>query len=86
MTTNDHNLLTHPAVILLNDLIRRESVTPNDAGCQEILAARLAAMGFQCEWMPFGEVTNLFTPSGYKRRLVKTFIQDALVGLRGQDA
>lgn len=33
-----------------------------------------------------GEVTNLFTPSGYKRRLVKTFIQDALVGLRGQDA
>jgi len=31
-----------------------------------------------------GKITNLFTPSGYKRRLVKTFIRDALVELRTQ--
>ena len=29
-----------------------------------------------------GEVTNLFTPSGYKRRLVKALVKDALVELR----
>ncbi len=31
-----------------------------------------------------GEVTNLFSPSGYKRRLVKALIRDALVELREQ--
>jgi len=31
-----------------------------------------------------GEVTNLFTPSGYKRRLVKALVKDALIDLRDQ--
>jgi 4-hydroxybenzoyl-CoA reductase subunit beta len=31
-----------------------------------------------------GEVTNLFTPSGYKRRLVKALVKDALIELRDQ--
>jgi hypothetical protein len=31
-----------------------------------------------------GEITNIFTPSGYKRRLVKALIRDALVELREQ--
>lgn len=31
-----------------------------------------------------GEVTNLFTPSGYKRRLIKALVRDALIELRGQ--
>jgi succinyl-diaminopimelate desuccinylase len=28
------------------DLIRRDSVTPNDGGCQDVLIARLEALGF----------------------------------------
>jgi 4-hydroxybenzoyl-CoA reductase subunit beta len=31
-----------------------------------------------------GEITNLFTPSGYKRRLVKALVKDALIELRDQ--
>ncbi len=49
---------------LLDALIRRQSVTPDDAGCQELLAAELASLGFSCESMPFGEVTNLWARRG----------------------
>ncbi len=64
MTTVNENELTHPSVILLNDLVRRASVTPDDAGCQDILAQRLEALGFHCESMRFGEVTNLWARRG----------------------
>lgn len=64
MTTVAGNPLAHPSVKLLNELIRCKSVTPEDAGCQEILAARLAALGFKCESMPFGDVTNLWATRG----------------------
>jgi succinyl-diaminopimelate desuccinylase len=46
------------------ELIRRPSVTPEDGGCQQIIAARLAAIGFRIEPMPFGEVTNLWARRG----------------------
>lgn len=46
------------------DLISRRSVTPEDAGCQERMAERLAACGFAIEWMPFGEVKNLWARRG----------------------
>lgn len=46
------------------DLIRRPSVTPEDAGCQALLAGRLAALGFRCTAMPFGEVQNLWAERG----------------------
>ncbi|WP_295392713.1 succinyl-diaminopimelate desuccinylase [uncultured Thiodictyon sp.] len=46
------------------ELIRRPSVTPIDAGCQDLLAGRLAAIGFRIERMPFGEVTNLWARRG----------------------
>jgi len=46
------------------ELIRRPSVTPDDAGCQALLAARLAAAGFQVETLQFGEVTNLWARRG----------------------
>jgi succinyl-diaminopimelate desuccinylase len=45
---------------LISDLISRDSVTPRDGGCQEVLIKRLEAIGFDCERMPFGEVTNLW--------------------------
>jgi len=53
-----------PAIALLCDLIRRPSVTPDDAGCQDILKERLEAAGFECETMQFAEVTNLWARRG----------------------
>ena len=45
---------------LTKELIRRRSVTPEDAGCQALLAKRLAAAGFTVEHMRFGDVDNLW--------------------------
>lgn len=53
-----------PALELAQELIRRRSVTPEDAGCQDVIAARLAAAGFRCEPMRFGEVSNLWARRG----------------------
>ena len=53
-----------PVLSLLFDLIRRRSVTPDDAGCQELIASRLRQLGFECETMVFGEVTNLWARHG----------------------
>lgn len=53
-----------PALELAQDLIRRRSVTPEDGGCQDLIAARLAAAGFRCEPMRFGEVSNLWARRG----------------------
>ncbi len=46
------------------DLIRRRSVTPDDAGCQALLAEHLKALGFHAEPMRFGEVDNLWLRRG----------------------
>jgi succinyl-diaminopimelate desuccinylase len=45
-------------------LIRRPSVTPDDAGCQELIAERLARAGFQVESLRFNDVTNLWARRG----------------------
>lgn len=45
------------------DLMARASVTPADAGCQELIRARLEPLGFACETLTFGEVTNLWARS-----------------------
>jgi succinyl-diaminopimelate desuccinylase len=49
---------------LARELIRRPSVTPADAGCQDLMAERLAAVGFRIEPMPCGDVTNLWARRG----------------------
>ena len=41
------------------ELIPRHSVTPDDAGCQQVLATRLSQGGFHCEHLRFGETDNL---------------------------
>ena len=46
------------------ELIARPSVTPDDAGCQQLIGARLAASGFHCEHLRFGEVDNLWAVHG----------------------
>jgi succinyl-diaminopimelate desuccinylase len=52
------------ALALARDLIARKSVTPEDGGCQPMLAARLERSGFRCEPMQFGEVSNLWARRG----------------------
>jgi len=49
---------------LTQELIMRRSVTPDDAGCQQLLATRLEKSGFHCQRLPFGEVQNLFATHG----------------------
>ncbi|MGB5492925.1 MAG: M20/M25/M40 family metallo-hydrolase, partial [Sedimenticolaceae bacterium] len=46
------------------DLIRRPSVTPEDAGCQTLMMQRLAAQGFCTEPLPFGNVENFWARRG----------------------
>ncbi len=58
------------ALQLAKELIARRSITPEDGGCQELLAARLARSGFRCEPMKFGDVTNLWARRGTARPLV----------------
>ncbi len=58
-----------PTLDLAAELIRRPSVTPEDGGCQDLLAARLAAIGFRIEHLPFGEVRNLWARRGVDRPL-----------------
>jgi succinyl-diaminopimelate desuccinylase len=58
------------ALELAKELIARRSVTPEDGGCQELLAARLAKAGFRCEPMKFGEVTNLWARRGTEHPVV----------------
>ena len=53
-----------PTLELTCDLIRRQSVTPEDAGCLDQIRARLEALGFVLERMPFGEVDNLWARRG----------------------
>jgi len=47
------------------DLIARASVTPDDAGCQALLAGRLQRAGFSCEHLRLGEVDNLWATHGH---------------------
>lgn len=56
--------LNHPEIALLNELVERPSVTPDDAGCQAILAGRLERLGFVCETLKFNDVTNLWARRG----------------------
>src|SRR5260221_640166 len=55
---------------LARELIARRSVTPEDGGCQEFLAARLARVGFALEPVRRGEVTNLWARRGDARPLL----------------
>ena len=54
----------NPTLELTEDLISRASVTPEDGGCLELLAARLSALGFACERLDSGpadfRVSNLW--------------------------
>ncbi|RLA58034.1 MAG: succinyl-diaminopimelate desuccinylase [Gammaproteobacteria bacterium] len=46
------------------ELIRRPSVTPEDAGCQALMMERLQQLGFTCTGLPCGEVSNFWAEHG----------------------
>jgi succinyl-diaminopimelate desuccinylase len=50
-------------------LIERPSVTPDDQGCQQLLAERLQAIGFHTEHLRFDEVDNLWARRGNSKPL-----------------
>lgn len=49
---------------LAQHLIQHPSISPNDEGCQQLIAERLQAVGFQIEWLPFGDTLNLWATHG----------------------
>jgi len=49
---------------LAQALIARPSITPEDAGCQELISAHLRPLGFRCETLQFGAVRNLWASWG----------------------
>ena len=49
---------------LAQQLIACASVTPDDAGCQQLISERLQRAGFRCEHLRFGEVDNLWATHG----------------------
>jgi succinyl-diaminopimelate desuccinylase len=51
------------------ELLRRHSVTPDDAGCQQLISGRLQALGFHIEHLRFGEVDNLWARRGTRAPL-----------------
>jgi succinyl-diaminopimelate desuccinylase len=53
-----------PTLELACELIRRPSVTPDDQGCQPLLAARLKKIGFEIEHLHSGGVDNLWARRG----------------------
>jgi len=64
MPSTSPNLQLSPTLELACDLIRRRSVTPEDAGCQEMMIARLEAIGFKAERLRFGDVDNFWAVRG----------------------
>ncbi|KOR32980.1 succinyl-diaminopimelate desuccinylase [Achromatium sp. WMS3] len=53
-----------PTLNLAMELIRCPSITPQDAGCQELLISRLEPLGFKIERLKYADVTNLWAYHG----------------------
>jgi len=58
---------------LLKDLVSRESVTPKDAGCQDVLVKRLSKLGFKEERLDFDDTQNIWLRRGEVKPLL-TFL------------
>lgn len=56
--------MLHPVIKLAQQLIACESITPQDAGCQQIIANELAEANFKYHPLPFENVTNLWATHG----------------------
>jgi succinyl-diaminopimelate desuccinylase len=59
-----------PTLALACELIARRSITPDDAGCQTLIAARLAPLGFRAEPLVSAGVTNTWLRRGTSAPIV----------------
>lgn len=55
---------------LAQQLIQRPSISPDDQGCQQLIAERLEKLGFYIEWLPFNDTLNLWATHGSTRPVV----------------
>ncbi|MCK4494111.1 MAG: succinyl-diaminopimelate desuccinylase [Methylococcales bacterium] len=55
---------------LLNELIKKKSITPKDEGCQDLLSQRLTPLGFIDERMDFGDTQNSWLRRGESKPLL----------------
>ncbi|MFQ1015313.1 succinyl-diaminopimelate desuccinylase [Avibacterium paragallinarum] len=55
---------------LAQQLIQRPSISPDDQGCQQLIAERLEKLGFHIEWLPFNDTLNLWATHGSTRPVV----------------
>lgn len=69
-STPEHRSPDGATLALARELISRKSITPEDSGCQDLLARRLAPLGFHIEHMRCGEVENLWARRGTDAPLV----------------
>jgi succinyl-diaminopimelate desuccinylase len=62
--------LKNETLELARALIRRRSVTPEDAGCQQLIAEHLVPLGFKAEEFRCNDVVNLWIRHGTAKPLV----------------
>src|ERR1700722_8722273 len=62
--------MTSDVTKLAQELISCPSITPDDAGCQQIIRARLEKLGFRCETLKFEDVENLWARYGEQAPLI----------------
>ncbi|EIJ70471.1 succinyl-diaminopimelate desuccinylase [Pasteurella bettyae] len=62
--------MKHKIIELAQNLIRRPSISPDDQGCQMMIAERLQKLGFTIEWMPFNNTINLWAKHGSSAPLI----------------
>lgn len=60
---------SNPTLALTMALIEKPSVTPEDAGCQHLMAERLAKIGFNIEMLPFHDTLNMWARHGQGKPL-----------------
>ncbi|KXS39707.1 MAG: succinyl-diaminopimelate desuccinylase [Halomonadaceae bacterium T82-2] len=65
MSSSDSPASLSPTLELAMALMRRPSVTPDDAGCQALMIERLERLGFRVQRLPFGEVENFWAVRGH---------------------
>ncbi|UCV02276.1 succinyl-diaminopimelate desuccinylase [Dechloromonas denitrificans] len=61
--------MSDPTLVLATQIIARPSLTPDDAGCMEIIAERLKPLGFSIEYINRNGVTNLWARRGTAKPL-----------------
>ncbi|MHB1352200.1 MAG: succinyl-diaminopimelate desuccinylase, partial [Thiobacillus sp.] len=62
--TLEDAVLASETLALAVELLKRRSVTPDDAGCHDLIAARLQALGFHVERHRHNGVDNLWARRG----------------------